>query len=92
MPGPGHYNWAENKSGSNQKSVTLGLTAPRFGHLKEVGRVGPGSYEQPSQWRGGCRFGTEERSRSPVREAPGPGGYELPSYVANLPAYARSKF
>ena len=64
-----------------------------FGGGKEI--PGPGAYSRiESQYRGGNMFGNEKRlgemKESNVKN-PGPGNYNIPSTLSNLPEYTKAK-
>jgi hypothetical protein len=91
-PGPGSYE--PNVSVVIEKAPSVGLgQGKRSGALGNTSTIpGPGHYlvkevkEGPS-----FGFGTSKRSEAILNKVPGPGKYELPSTVGELPPHERSK-
>lgn len=93
-PGPGAY---EPKVGAVfEKAPSVGL-----GHGKRNGALelcssatvpGPGHYPLKDVKEGPrFGFGTSKRTASKSNDVPGPGKYEIPSTVGDLPPHERSK-
>jgi hypothetical protein len=86
-PGPGQYETVANLG----KGVRIG-NGVRSGELRTFRNrnPGPGAYSQaylPKGASGGWSFGKDPRSRIVDDDEPGPGHYDLPSVIPDVPKY-----
>lgn len=94
VPGPGAYQ--PNISAIIQKPPSIGLGRERRDNLisrSDNAKVpGPGTYSVNDKI-GGPKFGfgTSKRVAEKLSDAPGPGKYDLPMTIGDLPPHERSK-
>lgn len=86
-PGPGQYEVAD----TLQKGVKIG-TGARTGELRTFRNrnPGPGEYSQmylPRCCAGGWTFGKDPRSKVVDDDEPGPGHYDIPPVIPDVPKY-----
>lgn len=90
-PGPGQYDPKKNQ-GDPKYSVGKDKKGLDYGLGKSSSLTGPGLYNvkqgpQGPHWG----FGSASRDQNLKSDAPGPGQYEIPSGISNLPGYAVPK-
>lgn len=92
VPGPGRY---DSKNIFEKAPSYMIGKSPRDGALvnEKLNRTlpGPGYYDLRASAEGPkWRIGSEERGKVKRVENPGPGAYNTPSTISNLPSYAQT--
>jgi hypothetical protein len=91
-PGPGSY---EPKVSYNSQYESIGINKDkrRAFYDEKSGIPGPGQYSFNDSTipKNGFSIGHEKRGGNKSSENPGPGNYNLPSTVSNLPTYVGIK-
>ena len=89
VPGPGTYQPDFAKSVKKYPEFSM---KGRYKTAKRLDVPGPGTYDKGLKDKEAAPqygFGTSQQ-RAPVKKtlSPGPGGYKIPSMIADLPTYA----
>ena len=91
-PGPGMYCPNKDFIKKRPQSAKIG-TSKRSNQIIST-FPGPGTYENSPMYNPGktvykFAYTKEERLKSKIEELPGPGNYEIPSLISNLPTYVK---
>ena len=88
VPGPGHYmpRLMASSAGATAYTIGAGQRSPVTGREARQ-NPGPAHYS-PQKGQGvGWTFGRDLRSKDDIEDEPGPGHYEVPASVPDVPKY-----